>query len=279
MAKKQLIRTILLGSTIALSANLQYGFSSTYLNDPDYLNKSFTKWGSHSTGGQIDLAYDLLSDIWMVGFFFGIWLSPVLNDRFGRKVGFIIGNAVSLLASCLRALAIPTYQPELLFAGRFLASVVTAVTYQAAVLYLNEVAPTEYRGVMSCLADITYSGMCLVGMFLGTDQILGRHLVWLLAVPIPLSAIALVVLFFLPETPKFLLIVKRDRKRAEKSVKFYQGADCAAGQILDDIQMEAECQKDDISITRKLLDIFTVPHLRKAFFLSCAGLQHYGQSY
>ncbi|CAJ0573947.1 unnamed protein product, partial [Mesorhabditis spiculigera] len=279
MTRKEVLVTFILGVTISLSANFQYGFSSTYLNTPvdefkDHFNQSFVKWGKNLSSDNIDLVYNLISNIWFVGFFMGIWLSPLLNDRWGRRVGFLIGNSFSLLASCLRALSIVTYQPEILFVGRLLASVCTAVTYQSNILYLQEVSPTKYRGFMSFLSEICYAGMALLGMLLGTDQVLGKHLFWLLFVGVPASSLALIALYFLPETPKFLLIVKKDRVAAEKSVIYYHGKTCDTQYVLDEIQLEAESEKDEASFKQGTIDMFTIPHLRRALFLSCAALQN-----
>ncbi|CAJ0955681.1 unnamed protein product, partial [Mesorhabditis belari] len=279
MPRKEVLFTFTVGVAISLSANFQYGFSSTYLNDPvdefkAYINESFTKWEKHLSSSQIDLVFNLISNIWFVGFFCGIWLSPLLNDRYGRRVGFISGNTFSLLASFLRALSIITHQPEILFFARLLASICTAVTYQSCILYLQEASPTEYRGVMSFISEICYAGMTLVGMGLGTDQLLGKHLFWLTAFAIIPSFLALLVLFFIPETPKFLLIVKKDKEAALKSVHFFHGKSSNARGVLDEIEMEAEADKDEASFKQGTIDMFTQPHLRKALLLSCAALQN-----
>ncbi|VDK73454.1 unnamed protein product, partial [Cylicostephanus goldi] len=192
-------------------------------------------------------------------------------------VGFLVGNGFAIVGAILRLLAIWLYRPELLIIGRFLTSMCEAVTYQSCILFLQECSPTEKRGMMTFLSEISYSSMCLVGMMLGTRQLLGNNLVVLTAFPVPFcefrhseygnyeagsggeekgggggggeeegkgetiregsfwSAIFFVALFFLPETPKFLLASRADKMAAERSVRFYHGSHCNVDKVLKEI--------------------------------------------
>ncbi|KAK6010540.1 hypothetical protein OSTOST_24431, partial [Ostertagia ostertagi] len=51
-----------------------------------------------------------------------------------------------------------------------------------------------------------------------------------------------VALFFLPETPKFLLISRSDRPAAERSVRFYHGSDCDVDTVIKDIILNFRTQ-------------------------------------
>uniref|UniRef100_A0A914QSB5 Major facilitator superfamily (MFS) profile domain-containing protein n=1 Tax=Panagrolaimus davidi TaxID=227884 RepID=A0A914QSB5_9BILA len=262
--------------TLSLSCNFQYGFSSTYLNTPvdefkNYLNTSLSKRHLPMSESTYNWIWNLIANCWFIGFFFGIWLSPLINDKFGRKIGFISMNAVSLLASILRFLAILCYLPELLFLGRLLAAISTAVTYQSLILYLQECSPTSLRGVMSFTSEISYAFMALLGMFLGLDSIFGKNLKLLLGFAVIPSLIALIVLFPMPETPKFLYIVKKDPKLATKSINFYHGQSSDAQSVLHEIALEAEQESQSNS---SIKEIFTTPYLRKAVLLSCLALQN-----
>lgn len=46
-----------------------------------------------------------------------------------------------------------------------------------------------------------------------------------------------VALFFLPETPKFLLIARSDREAAEQSVRFYHGSDSDVDTVIKEIML------------------------------------------
>ncbi|KAI1718426.1 sugar transporter domain-containing protein [Ditylenchus destructor] len=142
MMLKDKLRAVGIAFTLSLSCNFQYGFSSTYLNSPVeefriFLNESAEHRGIQMDEGLYRYIWNMISNIWFIGFFFGVWLSPIINDRFGRKVGFLLNNVINVVASLLRFAAIISLWPELLLVGRLLASIATAVTYQSLILYLQ----------------------------------------------------------------------------------------------------------------------------------------------
>ncbi|CAD6191507.1 unnamed protein product [Caenorhabditis auriculariae] len=264
---------------ISFAANFNYGFSTTYLNTPVqqfkiYINESLARRDTVMNDSTYNLIWNILLNIWFVGFFVGIGLSPVLNDRYGRKVGFLAGNFLAFLASVLRCAAIYWYIPELLITARLITSVCVAVTYQSCILYLQECSPTELRGFMSFWSEISFAIMTLIASLLGTDGVLGGHLFWLLAFAVPFCFIFFITLFFILETPKFLLITAKNEEAAENSVHFYLGSHVDAKEVLRNIQMEEDAEESDISTIQALKDLFFEPHLRRAHLLSCATLQN-----
>ncbi|KAE9547718.1 hypothetical protein FO519_009070 [Halicephalobus sp. NKZ332] len=273
--EKNTVRVFFICFTLSLACNFENGFSATYLNNPidefkRFLNESYSRRGEEFTEAKYDIIWNIICNIWFVGFFFGIFLSPIINDRFGRKVGFILMNALILLASISRLLSVLFYCPELLIAARVVASISLAVAYQSLILFLQECAPTRLRGAMSFTSEICIALMSLLGMFIGMDSIFGKNLKLLLGFAIGPSILALIVLFPMHETPKFLFIVKKQFKAASKSVKFYQGKKINVDSVLHEIALEAE---QDSESNSSLKEIFTTPYLRKSVIVSCAALQ------
>lgn len=66
----------------------------------------------------------------------------------------------------------------------------------------------ELRGAFSFMCEIGYGLMCLLGMVLGMRVVLGDSLSQLLSVSIVPQALFVSFLFFIPETPKYLMITK-----------------------------------------------------------------------
>uniref|UniRef100_A0A9J2P5R8 Major facilitator superfamily (MFS) profile domain-containing protein n=1 Tax=Ascaris lumbricoides TaxID=6252 RepID=A0A9J2P5R8_ASCLU len=285
------VKLFLICCSLALSCNFQYGFSSTYFNTPVasfkiYLNESITSQGFIFTEETYEWMWNLLLNIWFIGFFFGLWISPLLNDRYGRKIGFICGTSFSLFASVLRFLGIICRIPQLLFVGRIIVSITAAVMYQSLILYIQECSPTHLRGMMSFTSEMSYASMCVLGLALGTDEIFGLKLHYLLGFPIipckmlffsilhsielrPAGLLAVIVLLPIPETPKFLLITKNNRKAAIKSVQFFHGESVDLQNVLSEIEKEGEEEGSS-----SLKEIFSTPYLRKATIISCLALQN-----
>ncbi|GMS81680.1 hypothetical protein PENTCL1PPCAC_3855, partial [Pristionchus entomophagus] len=81
------VRLIEILFCLVMSVNWPYAFSSTYLNTPvdqfkEYLNESL---GGDMSEGTYDLWWDLIQNIWFVGFFVGIFLNTAINDRLGKN--------------------------------------------------------------------------------------------------------------------------------------------------------------------------------------------------
>ncbi|GMR51935.1 hypothetical protein PMAYCL1PPCAC_22130, partial [Pristionchus mayeri] len=230
------------GRKILLSSNWQYAYSSTFLNTPvlqfkEYLNTSFA---SSLTEESYIHIWDIVQNIWFIGFFLGIWLSPFLNDRLGRKTGLLIANSANFIAAIVQFLGVWLFIPVLLIIGRFIASVMTAVAFQAVILYLQESPATSKRGTATYCSEVIFAAMCIVGMMLGADELLGNNLPWLLAVNILPCAISIVIIILVPETPKFLLIRKNDRKSAEAAIRFHHGKDVDVESVVEELLHEAD---------------------------------------
>ncbi|RCN41175.1 hypothetical protein ANCCAN_12910 [Ancylostoma caninum] len=81
--------------------------------------------------------WNLIVNVWFVGFFVGIWVSRVMSDKYGRKVAFLVGNVLNVIGSAARCLAILLHSPETLLGARILCGFATAIGYCALVLYLQ----------------------------------------------------------------------------------------------------------------------------------------------
>ncbi|CAJ0567171.1 unnamed protein product, partial [Mesorhabditis spiculigera] len=269
---------VLVGLFVSFIGNFHYGYSTTFLNTPvdefkDFLNKSLSDGANHPSAGTIDVWWNLVLNIPFAGFFFGLFLNPLLNDKFGRKVGFLTGSLGSLISAILRFTSIWWEHIGLLVFARILTSLCTAATYSSLLLYLQECAPTHLRGTLTFLSEVVFASMCLLGMLLGTDQLLGKNLLALTAVPIAPCLFFLVALFFFPETPKFLFLVKNDRVKAARSIRFYHGQKADVDTILEEMAQEAE-SKELPSFLKTCRIVLRTDHTRNALILSVVCLQN-----
>uniref|UniRef100_A0A914YQF6 Major facilitator superfamily (MFS) profile domain-containing protein n=1 Tax=Panagrolaimus superbus TaxID=310955 RepID=A0A914YQF6_9BILA len=217
---------------------------------------------------KISLIRGIYNSIYYAGQILGAVLGPHFPDKYGRKIAYI-GTTIFMTTSCaIQMAATLTNYPEILIFGRFIGALFAPMNDAVMLLYCQETTTPKMRGVLSSLFTTGYSVMALIGMILGMKNILGNHLTILLAVPIPLGIIGCIYLFFLQETPKFLMITKRDRNAALKSLTFYQGEKSENEEILDNYLSEANEQSD----TPSLLDLVKIPHLRKSVIIGNASL-------
>lgn len=203
---------------------------------------------------------------WFVSQIFGAVVAPILTDRYGRKIGYLIAGSVMLLASVMQYVSTLVGLPELLMAGRALCAFCSPLSDAALIMYLQECSPLELRGAFSFMCEIGYGFMCLLSMVLGMRVVLGHSLSQLLSVSIFPQILFVSFLFFIPETPKYLMITKNNRAAALKSLEFFQGVKKENESLLDEYTREAEVDGD--SKRSSVREVLSTWHLRQAVILA-----------
>ena len=98
---------------------------------------------------------------------------------------------------------------------------------------------------------------------------------------------AIILYAFMEESPKYLLIQKNNRKRALEAIEFYQGWPFWSKifkqyylgkkqnneKLLDEIYLEAIEEKSAKRSLSFAIQVFKIPHLRRAYLVGCSTLQ------
>lgn len=130
------------------------------------------------------------------------WMSASL----GRKRSLLLGGVLFIAGSLFCASA---WSPEILIVARFILGLAIGIATFTAPLYLAEVAPERIRGAMIS----TYQLMITTGIllaFLSDTAFSGSgNWRWMLGIIAAPGALFLVGLFFLPDSPRWLLLKGR----------------------------------------------------------------------
>ena len=88
-------------------------------------------------------------------------------------------------------------------------------------MYVSEIAPVNIRGAMGTINQLSVTGGILVSMVLGLSEVLGTDKGWpiLLALSAVPALVQLALLPLMPESPSFLISVKKDVDSGKKALE------------------------------------------------------------
>ncbi|XP_047164354.1 probable inositol transporter 2 [Vigna umbellata] len=189
-----------------------------------------------------------------------------MNDRFGRRKSILLADTLFLVGSVIMAAA---SSPAILIVGRVFVGLGVGMASMASPLYISETSPTRVRGALVALNSFLITG----GQFLsylinlaftkapGTWR-------WMLGVAALPAVIQSVLMFTLPESPRWLFRKGREEEAKVILRKIYPSSDVESEiqALRDSVALEMkEVASDKISII-KLLKTKTV---RRGL---CAGM-------
>ncbi|CAK7193432.1 putative metabolite transport protein CsbC [Commensalibacter sp. Nvir] len=141
------------------------------------------------------------------GALFGCLGTGPISDQFGRRYVIIFVAIVFAIGSIASA-----YSPsiEFLIASRFLLGLSAGSSTQIIPVYIAEVAPPQHRGKMVVLFQFMIVFGITVAYFSGF--VLGDHWRSMFALGVVPAIILLIGMFFLPESPRWLVMKHREAK-------------------------------------------------------------------
>jgi sugar porter (SP) family MFS transporter len=149
----------------------------------------------------------LLVSILLVGATVGALMSGYISDKLGRKRILQIAGIIFLIGTICIASA---NSITMLYICRFMLGISIGISSSAAPSYIAEIAPAEFRGRLVSLFQIfIVLGLFLtftVNYYVSESSHAWRTMFWLGGIP---SIIFFLGLFFLPESPRWLILNSR----------------------------------------------------------------------
>ncbi|VDD97220.1 unnamed protein product [Enterobius vermicularis] len=207
------------------------------------------KWyiESHAQMFNKTISYDAISStqwaitvgLFAVGGMIGGLASGWCADTFGRKGGMLLNNILAVIAAILMGSAKYVGVYFLIMVGRVIIGISSGLSSALVPMYLTELSPINLRGTIGSFNQLTVTIAILISQIVGLPQLFGTKELWPLVfafgvVPI---AIQLVTLPLCPESPKYTLIVKDRKERAEADLKKIRGE--------DDVSTELKSMQDE----------------------------------
>uniref|UniRef100_A0A0N4Z7V6 MFS domain-containing protein n=1 Tax=Parastrongyloides trichosuri TaxID=131310 RepID=A0A0N4Z7V6_PARTI len=253
MIKLPVSNHLVLATIISLlGGSFQFGYHIGCINPPasiiqGWLNQShFDLYSEYLTVHGVDIYWSLLVSIFAIGGMVGGLSAGIVAEMWGRKVSLHYNNIIMVLGNLFLLTSKYFNLFHFLIIGRLLIGISCGLASGLVPLYLTEIAPTKYRGILGSLPQLFIVIGILFSTIICYRGLLGTSNLWphIFTFSIFPSIIQIVGLFFVSESPKYLLITKKNEEDACIALKKFR----LNGNIsddLDEILNEREHQSND----------------------------------
>jgi len=187
--------------TIAATAGLLFGFDTGNIAGAlIFIQHSF-----HTS----TFENEIIVSVTVLGAFVGAIVSGTKVEHYGRRymllcsaILFVIGAAAGAVSSSVAELIV----------ARLILGLAIGISSFIAPLYISEIAPAEHRGRLVLLNGVAITaGEALAFLF---DYWLsaGEHWRWMIAIGVVPALILLIGMFFMPESPRWLIMKNKDQQ-------------------------------------------------------------------
>ena len=257
----------------AILGMFQFGFNTGVVNVPQAQIEAFIGKVYQSRNGVpikkslTTTIFSLLVSAFLVGGMIGGLSGGYLANKVGRKQGIFLTQSLSIIGAILSGISKPASTYEVLIIGRLFIGVACGLFTGLVPLYITEVAPVNIRGGLGTFNQLAVTSGIFLSQILGLKNVLGSEdnwpiLVSLTAIPAVIQAI---LLLFMPESPRFLILDKKDDEAGKKALIKLRATD-DIDEELDEIKGEANSTNDSGSLS--VWQLLKTPNLRLALFVT-----------
>uniref|UniRef100_A0A667WPT1 Solute carrier family 2, facilitated glucose transporter member 9-like n=1 Tax=Myripristis murdjan TaxID=586833 RepID=A0A667WPT1_9TELE len=243
----------------ALGSSFLYGYNLSVVNAPaefiaNFTNKTWLeRYGMPIGDETADLLWSVTVSILAIGGLLGAVVVKFLVQILGRRGSLVVNSSFALMAALLLALGERARSFEMLIIGRLIMGVHSGIALSALPMYLGEISPKSSRGFIGQFHGIMINVGVFTGQVLGLPDLLGQESRWnflfaFIALP---ALLQLSVLPFLPESPRYLLMERRDEAAAEKALRRFLGREDVSRE-LEEVRAESQNNLQVVSVLELL---------------------------
>lgn len=210
----------------------------------------------------------------IVGAIIGAAISGWISDSCGRKLAIVIADLFFIVGAIAMASA---PDPYILIVGRLLVGLGVGIASITSPIYIAEASPSEIRGALvSTNTLMTTGGQFLSYLVnLAFTEVPGTWRWMLGAAGIP-ALLQLVLMLFLPESPRWLFMQNNQVEGVAVLEKIYDSDRLASEVEQLSAAVEEDLNSRDSSGNLSYLDLFKSKEVRRALFAG-VGLQAFQQ--
>nr|XP_022918299.1 solute carrier family 2, facilitated glucose transporter member 1-like [Onthophagus taurus] len=218
---------ILAGFSTTIGSSLPVGYNIGVVNSPAQILKRFCNesmfehYGFEMSPNQLELLWSAVVSIFLVGGTVGSLTGSWLADKMGRKRGLIVASFLLTFSGILFLTCKAALSVEMLILGRFIVGLAAGSITCIMPMYLTELAPIDLRGAVGVLCPLGVTSGVLLAQVISLRNVLGTEIMWpvLLSFFLVMVIISSLIIPFLPESPKYLFVIKNNRNLALNSLE------------------------------------------------------------
>ncbi|XP_059547341.1 solute carrier family 2, facilitated glucose transporter member 5-like isoform X1 [Myotis daubentonii] len=234
----------------AFGSSFQYGYNVAAINSPSELMKAFynetyyDRTTYYLSDFSLTLLWSLSVSMFPFGGLVGSLMVGFLVNKLGRKGTLLLNNVFSIVPAILMGSSEAVHSFEIIILSRLLVGICAGLSSNVVPMYLGELSPKNLRGALGVVPQLFITVGILVAQILGLRSLLANEKGWpiLLGVTGIPAALQLLLLPFFPESPRYLLVQKKNPEAARKALKRLRGWDDVEDEM-EEIRLEDEAEK------------------------------------
>ncbi|XP_048053102.1 solute carrier family 2 member 15b [Megalobrama amblycephala] len=251
----------------SFGSSMLYGYNLAVVNSPaQYIKDFFNQTIVRRNGSEVDeetltLMYSVTVSIFAIGGLVGSLTVGMQVTRFGRKGTLVHSTVLVFIGGGLMAFSRLCGSPEMIIVGRFITGIHSGISLSVVPMYLGEIAPKNLRGFLGLVPSIFICIGVFIAQILGLHEILGKEEHWplFLSLVVVPTFIQLMLLPWFPESPRYLLMEKRNIHATITALKWYR----TKSNIQAEVEEMQEEQRSLSSMeTVSVLQLFRDPSVR-----------------
>uniref|UniRef100_A0A8D0BT19 Solute carrier family 2, facilitated glucose transporter member 5 n=1 Tax=Salvator merianae TaxID=96440 RepID=A0A8D0BT19_SALMN len=228
---------------ISALGSVQYGYNLWVIYSPtvliqDFYNLTYVKLPVHNEEQYEIFMLGVTVSLFPLGGVIGALVVGPLVDSCGRKGTLLINSFFSMVASMFMVCASMIHSYAFTMFARFLIGISIGVFSTVIPMYLGEISPLNLRGIIGVLPHLSLT----VGVTVA--QVLAFRWPILMSLSGILALFQAIIVPSFPESPRYLLIQKKDEDKAREALKKLWHKDDVDNEM-EEIRQEVPPDKED----------------------------------
>ncbi|KAL4945413.1 hypothetical protein BDV06DRAFT_209519 [Aspergillus oleicola] len=274
-------RTLLLSVFVIAVSTFNYGFDNQAFattQSMEAFTRHFGEYDESTTSYELDSEWlSLFNSLNYIGFGAGVLIGSFISARFGRRWCMFIMSTYALVSATI---TVTSNTNELIMAGRILNYVYVGMELAVVPVFQSEIVPAPNRAfvVGSYQLSLTLGGVVINATCYGTSHISDNRS-W--RIPLGLfyivPSIIAVSIFFLPESPRWLLQRNKVEEAKQSLRKFREGA--FTEEQIDDEFKELEFALENEVEQGRFIELFRGTNFKRTLIVVAAFTSQYAGVY